>query len=158
MGNRLLFLLILVLVSAPSAWAAGEQPVKPGPKDKCPVCGMFVAKYPDFIAVITFGDKTRAYFDGVKDMMKYYFNLQKFNPSKTRDDIARIHVTDYYSLGLIDGFKAFYVTGSDIYGPMGKELIPFEKEEDAKEFLKDHKGKALLRFQDITDDLVKGLD
>jgi nitrous oxide reductase accessory protein NosL len=91
-------------------------------------------------------------------MTKYYFNLQKYSPSKNREDIAQIHVTDYYSLSLIDGFKAFYISGSDIYGPMGRELIPFEKEADAKEFLKDHKGKAVLRFQDITKDIMKGLD
>jgi nitrous oxide reductase accessory protein NosL len=91
-------------------------------------------------------------------MMKYYFNLQKYDPSKKHDDIAQIHVTDYYSLRFIDGSKAFYVSGSDIYGPMGKELIPFEKEAAASEFLKDHKGKALLRFQDINKDVMKGLD
>jgi len=156
-GIALIIPAILLLI-IPSLWAADKSSVKPGPKDKCPVCGMFVAKYPDFIAVVTFEDKTRAFFDGVKDMMKYYFNLQKYNPSKKRDDITQIHVTDYYSMELVDGFKAFYVVGSDIYGPMGKELIPFEKEGDAKEFLNDHKGKALLRFQDITDDLVKRLD
>jgi hypothetical protein len=33
-----------------------------------------------------------------------------------------------------------------------------EKEEGAKEFLRDHKGKAVLRFQDINSDVMKGLD
>jgi copper chaperone NosL len=153
-----LILLAFLLLSIPSVWAVDKGFIKPGPKDKCPVCGMFVAKYPDFVAVLTFKDGTRAFFDGVKDMMKYYLNLQKYNPSKKRNDIAQIHVTDYYSMGFIDGFKAFYVSGSDIHGPMGKELIPFEKEGDAHEFLKDHKGKAVLRFQDITNDVVKRLD
>ena len=147
-----------ILAGASPLWAQGKNAVKPGPKDKCPVCGMFVAKYPDFIAVVTFKDGTHAFFDGVKDMMKYYFNLQKYNPSKKRDDISQTHVTDYYSLGSIDGFKAFYVSGSEIYGPMGKELIPFEKEAEAREFLKDHKGKAVLRFKDIHKDVMKGLD
>ena len=156
-----LFLIIvagLLLVCAPLLWAQGGKTVKPGPKDKCPVCGMFVAKYPDFVAALTFKDGTHAFFDGVKDMMRYYFNLQKYNPSKKRGGITQVHVTDYYSLGFVDGFKAFYVSGSDIYGPMGKELIPFEKEPAAREFLKDHKGKAVLRFQDINKDVMKGLD
>jgi len=157
-GKRLIVILALVLFSAPALWAADKEPLKPGPKDKCPVCGMFVAKYPDFVAVLSFKDRTHAFFDGVKDMMKYSFNLQKYNPSKKHEDIARIHVTDYYSLNLVDGFNALYVSGSDIYGPMGRELIPFEKEADAKEFLKDHKGKAVLRFQDINKDVMKELD
>jgi copper chaperone NosL len=131
---------------------------KPGPKDKCPVCGMFVAKYPDFVAVVSFRDNTHAFFDGVKDMMKYYFHLEKYSPSKKHDQIREIHVTDYYSLSLIDGSKAYYVVGSDIYGPMGREFIPFEKEGDAKEFLKDHKGKTVLQFQDINFNLVMKLD
>jgi nitrous oxide reductase accessory protein NosL len=159
MKRLFLFLLAgLFLTNVPLLCAQEGKVVKPGPKDKCPVCGMFVAKYPDFIAVLTFKDETHAFFDGVKDMMKYYFSLQKYSPSKKRDDIGQIHVTDYYSLGLVDGFKAFYVVGSDVYGPMGKELIPFEKEADAGEFRKDHKGKSVLRFQDITQDIVKGLD
>ena len=158
--KRLLLIIVagLLLVYAPSLWAQEGKATKPGPKDKCPVCGMFVAKYPDFVAALTFKDGTHAFFDGVKDMTKYYFNLQKYSPSKNLEDIAQIHVMDYYSLSLIDGFKAFYVSGSDIYGPMGRELLPFQKEVDAKEFLKDHKGKAVLRFQDITKDIMKGLD
>jgi copper chaperone NosL len=151
-------LLVGVLEGAPLLWAQGVKAIKPGPKDKCPVCGMFVAKYPDFVAVLGFKDGTPAFFDGVKDMMRYYFNLEKYNPSKKREDLAQIHVTDYYTLGFVDGFKAFYVSGSDIHGPMGKELIPFQKEGDAKEFLKDHKGKAVLQFQDISADVVKRLD
>jgi len=30
---------------------------------------------------------------------------------------------------------------SDVYGPMGRELIPFEKMKDAEEFMTDHKVK-----------------
>jgi nitrous oxide reductase accessory protein NosL len=67
-------------------------------------------------------------------------------------------VTDYYSLNLIDGTKAVYIAGSDVFGPMGRELIPFEKDLEAKGFLKDHRGKSLLRFQDVTHSIVKGLD
>ncbi len=159
MKRLFLFLLAgLFLTNVPLLCAQEGKVVKPASKDKCPVCGMFVAKYPDFVAALTFKDETHAFFDGVKDMMKYYFSLQKYNPSKKSQDIAQIRVTDYYSLGLVDGFRAFYVLGSDVYGPMGKELIPFEKEAHAGEFLKDHKGKAVLRFQDITQDIVKGLD
>jgi copper chaperone NosL len=148
----------ILLVFEPFLWAQERGPLTPGPKDKCPVCGMFVAKYPDFVAVVSFRDGTHAYFDGVKDMMKYYFNLQKYNPSKKRSDIVQIHVTDYYSLSLIDGSKAYYVSGSDIYGPMGREFIPFEKEGDAGEFLKDHRGKSVLQFQDMNTELVMRLD
>jgi copper chaperone NosL len=135
-----------------------RKPIKPSPKDKCPVCGMFVAKYPDFLAQILFKDGSSAFFDGTKDMFKYYLNLKKYQPSTNVSDIDGIYVTNYYDLTLTDGLAAYYVLGSDIYGPMGRELIPFEKEADAREFMKDHQGKSILRFKEITYEIVKSLD
>ena len=152
------FVLIILLLVTPRLWAGEIKPVQPGPKDRCPVCGMFVAKYPDFLAQIVYTDGSRAFFDGVKDMMKYYFNLKKYSPRKTPSDMVSIYVTDYYRLEFIDGRRAVYVVGSDMYGPMGKELIPFEKKIEAQEFMKDHKATAMLTFEEIDLLLVKGLD
>jgi len=146
------------MVSVAVLWADEATPLKPGPKDKCPVCGMFVAKYPDWVASVTLKDGTRVFFDGVKDMLKYYFNMARYAPGKTAADIQAVHVTDYYRLEPIDGRQAFYVVGSDVYGPMGRELIPFEKEAQAREFMKDHKGKTVLPFDQIDFPLVIGLD
>jgi nitrous oxide reductase accessory protein NosL len=155
----LVLLLTLTLSLTFSLSYGGERkPIKPTLKDKCPVCGMFVAKYSDWMAQIIFKDGAYAVFDGTKDMFKYYLNLKKYNASKRLEDIDSIYVTDYYNLALIDGHQAFYVMGSDIYGPMGRELIPFGKETDAKEFMKDHKGKSTLRFREITHEVIKNLD
>jgi nitrous oxide reductase accessory protein NosL len=137
---------------------ATSGPVTVAKEDKCPVCGMFVAKYPDFVAQIVFTDGTYAVFDGAKDMFKYYFNLAKYNPAKKTSDIAFVYVTDYYSLTLIDGQTAHYVIGSDVFGPMGRELIPLAQEQEARSFMKDHAGKQLLRFEAVTPELLKDLD
>ena len=156
---RLKAILLLILLLFASPLGAGDgAPVKPGSGDKCPVCGMFVAKYPDWTAEIIFSDGSVVFFDGVKDMLKYYFNLKKYNPRKAHADIRSIFVMDYYAVEFIDGRKALYVSGSDTYGPMGKELIPFEKEAQAQEFLKDHKGKAILTFGEIDPAVIKGID
>ena len=154
------FVLLITLTLTLGTGSPGSErtPVKPGPRDKCPVCGMFVAKYPDWGAEILFKDGTHAFFDGAKDMFKYYFNLKNYHPSKTTGDIDSIYVTDYYDLTWTDGNKAFYVIGSDVYGPMGRELIPFKEEAGAKDFLKDHKGKSILKFKEVTPEVVKGLD
>lgn len=150
-------LLMVCILTAP-AYAGDKKPLKPEKKDKCPVCGMFVAKYPDFIAEIIFRDGSCAFFDGVKDMGKYYFNLEKYNPGKTVRDIDSLYVTDYYDMVLIDGSQALYVIGSDVYGPMGRELIPFRTLPDAQEFMRDHRGTAILQFQEITPKILEGLD
>jgi len=152
----ILFLMLTVLAAV--ALAAGKGPVAPTPKDKCPVCGMFVKKYPDWISQVVFKDGSYAVFDGAKDLFKYYHGLKKYNPSRSPADIDAVYVTDYYRLELIDGYAAYYVVGSDVLGPMGHELIPFAKADDAREFMKDHKGKAILKFNDLTPDRMKGLD
>jgi copper chaperone NosL len=149
---------LIVLLFFSIAFSADRKPVKPSPKDKCPVCGMFVSKYPDWAAQIIFKDGSYAVFDGVKDMFIYYFSLSKYNPTKKTSDIDSIYVTEYYGLTLMDGFRAFYVIGSDVYGPMGKELIPLAEEGEAKEFLDDHSGKSILTFKEITPDVIKSTD
>jgi copper chaperone NosL len=151
-------LIVVLLWLASASPAEAKDPVKPGEKDKCPVCGMFVAKYPDFVAQVIFKDGSYAVFDGVKDMLKYYFDIKKYTPSKSQSDIDSIYVTDYYDLTTIDGYSAFYVLGSDVFGPMGKELIPFEAEDDSKEFMVDHVGKTLLKFKEINSNTLKDLD
>ena len=130
--------------------------------EKCPVCGMFVAKYPRWAAQIfyTHDDHEHKFsFDGVKDLMKFYFNPKKWGDYPvSKDNISRIVVTDYYSQEAIDGMKAFYVIGSDVYGPMGNELIPFINESDAKTFKDDHSGTKIIRFDKIKEDEVYKLD
>ncbi len=143
------------LLSALTAYAAGAP--TPSPKDKCPVCGMFVAKYPDWTAVITFRDGTSQFFDGAKDMFTYYHAVRKYSPKRDQASMSSITVRDYYALKQIDARTAFFVIGSDVSGPMGHELIPFAKEADAREFLKDHKGKKIVRFNDVSAALAKGL-
>jgi len=150
--------LCVFLLLASAAPAADDKPVKPSNKEKCPVCGMFVAKYPDWIGRITFKDGTMAFFDGAKDLFKYYFNLKKYRPGKTAADIQAIHVTEYYQLKDFNARQAFFVFGSDVYGPMGRELIPFAKEQDAKVFMKDHQGKKIVRFDEINPLVIEKLD
>ena len=110
---------------------------------------MFVAKYPDFVAQVIFQDGSYAVFDGAKDMFKYYPQPEKIRPGKTgrgyRFDLRnrllqpgahrRIH-------GLVCNRAAMYTA------PWGRNSSPSRKESDARGFMKDHKGKSLLRFKE----------
>ena len=151
-------LLFLLLLPVLSARAADLKPRTPKPSDKCPVCGMFVAKYPDFAGQVVFRDGVVYFFDGAKDLFKYYLNLATYSPRRKQQDIAAIFVTSYYSLAPIDGRKAWYVSGSDVFGPMGRELVPFENEAEAREFKTDHKGKAVLKFPEVTLGILRDLE
>jgi copper chaperone NosL len=148
--------LILVLVAG-LAPAAEKAPAVPATA-KCPVCGMFVARYPDWAGSIRFRDGATVYFDGPKDLFTCYLAVGKYAPGRDRSDIAALSVKDYYALTVIDARKAFYVIGSDVRGPMGKELVPFAKGDDARGFLNDHRGKRVLRFGEITPETLKALE
>ncbi|APW65143.1 hypothetical protein LPB137_04450 [Poseidonibacter parvus] len=135
--------------------AANKDKMIKVPNDaKCPVCGMFVSKYPKWVAQIDVKEKHTHYFDGVKDMMKFYFNPEKFEHNHSKNDISKMLVTDYYTLNAIDAKNAFYVIGSNIYGPMGEELIPFKNKKEANSFSKSHFGKKILKFEEIKEELL----
>ena len=84
--------------------------------------------------------------------------MGRYAPGKTPADIAAVQVTDYYALEPIDGRTAFYVVGSDVFGPMGKELIPFAKKAEAEEFLKDHRAARSTPGRRSHRTLIKALE
>lgn len=152
-------LLVLMSVSgygAPKTQKNGGT-AAPGPNDKCPVCGMFVSRYPAWIASIGLESGRTLFFDGPKDLFACLSDLKRHLPGVAPGMITLVTVRDYYSLAAIDGRTAWYVLGSDVYGPMGHELIPFAKESDARGFMRDHGGKRLVRFRDVTPSLLATL-
>jgi nitrous oxide reductase accessory protein NosL len=84
--------------------------------------------------------------------------MPRWAPGHRAEDIALVAVTEYYGVTRIDARQAWYVIGSDVLGPMGHELIPLATREDAEEFLSDHAGKRILRFGDVTHELLGNLD
>ena len=153
----ILALLLLFSLSL-AAQAETLKVPNPGPRDTCPVCGMFVAKYPAWVATVLYQDGHAHHFDGAKDLFKYLFDLPRWAPGHRAEDMTAIAVTEYYGLSRIPAREAWYVIGSDVPGPMGHELVPLATEADAKEFLRDHAGKRILRFDDVTPELPAKLD
>ena len=115
-------------------------------------------KYPDWSAQIIFTDGAVLFFDGAKDLFKFYFDIKKYAPDKSEKDIAAIYVTEYYEMKVIKAEDAFFVIGSDVYGPMGHELIPLASKADADEFMRDHKGRRILKFEAVKPAMIKKLD
>ena len=156
-----------LLITSPAPAQEGVTPTQasavevppPGQRDVCPVCGMFVAKYPEWVATVVYSDGHAHFFDGAKDMFKFLHDVPKYGlPGHTAADIAIVAVTDYYDVRTIDAHDAFYVIGSDVYGPMGHELVPLASEADADAFMKDHKGRRVLRFDEVTAQIPVNLD
>lgn len=149
---------LLLLGVLPHAWPGSVDLPPPRADDTCPVCGMFVAKYPAWVASVRYRDGHLHHFDGAKDLFKYLLDLARWAPGHRSEEIDTVGVTEYYTLGRIDAGAAWYVIGSDVLGPMGHELIPLETREDAEEFLRDHRGVRILRRDEVTAELLERLD
>lgn len=155
---KVLFLALILSLWLPAFGAAGPKTPLPveqvGVREKCPVCGMFVARYPHWITQLHLATGKVHFFDGMKDLLAYYFNPESFGGGKGVE-VTAIWAKDYYTLQWIDGRSAYYVIGSGIHGPMGHEFIPLDSEEKAQTFLRDHQGREILRFEEITPELVQ---
>jgi len=148
-------LVISLLIQMP-AWAKEVQVETVDEKARCPVCGMFVSKYQQWLTQVRLLDGRVETFDGVKDMMAYIFAPESYGATKGAV-VQDVLVKDYYSQEWLDGRISVYVTGSDVLGPMGHELIPFKSLAGAENFFKDHHGKNLFKFSEISPDLVNSL-
>jgi len=145
--------LVVALLSVTAIVVALEGPPPPGPKDRCAVCGMFVAKYPNWIATIVYTDEDPLFFDGPKDLFRYLVREQKQGNAE-----AEIWVTDYYTTKPLKAREAVYVAGSDVLGPMGAELVPLATAALAENFRADHGGGEVLTFDDVDDTVLQSLD
>ncbi len=65
-------------------------------------------------------------------------------------------VKDFNDSTRVDGAKACYVVGSNVLGPMAKELIPFATEEAARKF-QQRNGDALDPYAKIAMESIKPL-
>ncbi|MBF0458893.1 MAG: nitrous oxide reductase accessory protein NosL [Nitrospirae bacterium] len=141
-------LICVLLIIAVSVAAYAAEPHKPSASDKCAVCGMLVGPHSKWLSQIIFKDGTVMFFDGPKDMFKFYFNVPTYAPTRTQADITDIYVTEYYTAKPVKAQGVVYVIGSDVMGPMGKEFVPLT-EEKANSFMVDHKGQKILKFDEI---------
>ncbi len=145
--------LIVACLVLTATVTASEGPPAPGPKDRCAVCGMFVAPFPNWIATIIETDGARRFFDGPKDLFRF---LLGEGASVVPD--AEIWVTDYYTTKPLRARDAMYVLGSDVLGPMGAELVPLTSTEAAESFRVDHGGEDPLTFDEIDAAVMRSLE
>ena len=148
---------LLVMPGLAAASTAGPIP-QPGYDVRSPVSGMRPASHPEWLAAIRFEDGETVYFSGPKGMFKYLLLLPRHAPDRSAADIADIYVTDFYSDRLTDAREAHYIVGSRATGPMGHEAVPVASRLEAEAFMREHDGKAILGFDEVTAEVVEALD
>jgi len=143
--------------ASPQAGEVGmHQPMTIPENVSCGKCGMYPAKYPRWQSQIVFRDGTMTPFDGCKCMFNYIVAMGEFDKTHSRDEIFAIWVKDFNSESWINGVDAYYVVGSNMMGPMGKELIPFADQEDATKFHQEQGGRMMM-YSQITPEVLKNL-
>jgi hypothetical protein len=63
-------------------------------------------------------------------------------------------VTEHLSRTERPAREVFFVTGTDLQGPMGADLVPVDSRERAEQVRQSHHGDAVLTFAEVTPDVV----
>ncbi|MDJ0781889.1 MAG: nitrous oxide reductase accessory protein NosL [Desulfosarcinaceae bacterium] len=110
-------------------------------QDRCPVCGMYPARYPQHKSQLQTRDKTIYHFCSTQCLFTFLKQPKDHVEASVMPFL--IWVVDFEGGQWIYAKSAYYVVGSKQYGPMGKEAIPFRSRSSAESFAAQHGGKVL---------------
>ncbi len=148
---------LLTLAQAPVAAAADLSPQYVQRSTRCPVCGMYPYRTPQWMGQIVFNDQSASTFDSPVDMFRFLNNMVLFDKQHKAADVGAIWVADYGTKAWVDAKKAFYVIGSKALGPMNDPNLPaFATREAADAHIKAQGGKV-LQFSEVTREVIKSL-
>jgi nitrous oxide reductase accessory protein NosL len=168
---RKIFIMILLLSALASASTDNNKTWEAKPIEKsytidfdkntsCLVRNIPLYKDPKWVAKIEVRNGKTVYFCSPKSMFEFYFRPGKWYDVGVRSerDFSKIVVMDYMSLKAIDAEKAYFVYGSRAISPAGDDLVPFATEDDAKKFAKKYSGKRIMKFDEVSDALIRLLN
>lgn len=124
---------------------------EPTEKDACTVCGMYPASYPKHNCQIWTMDDRTLHFCSTQCMVNYNADPSKYvkEPAKTKMAWVTLFSDGMYE----SAFGTYYVVGSQVNGPMGREAIPFKLKKIAEEFVMANGGK-IVSFPQLAPELV----
>jgi copper chaperone NosL len=126
--------------------------VDPVEQDRCSVCNMIPAKYPNFKTQLVMADKKRFHFCSTQCLFEFTQDPSRYGA--TTGEVGDVWLHDYVSGRYIFGKNAYYVVGSKIHGPMGPEAIAFDLKSEAADFAKANNGQV-LKFEKVTPAAIK---
>lgn len=109
---------------------------------RCAQCGMRIEGTSRWRAGLTTRGGEKLSFDAPKCMLR---TLVSARGRGARD----AWVLEYYGGHRIRAAAATFVTGSDVLGPMGPDLVPLADRAAAERFAVDHGNRALVRLGEI---------
>ncbi|GMG93994.1 hypothetical protein Cmtc_52140 [Cupriavidus sp. TKC] len=141
----------------PASGIAPDAPRAVPVNARCPVCGAFPSRVPEWAAQVIFADGDAYFFDSPLSLFIYLRNLPRYAPSRTASEIAASYVRATEGGQWIATNEAVYVRGSSVPGPMRQGNLPaFEDVMAARHFISRHGG-TVLHSPDITVQLLQDL-
>ncbi|MGD9899242.1 MAG: nitrous oxide reductase accessory protein NosL [Calditrichaceae bacterium] len=119
----------------------------------CANCGMITNEYPVWEKTMVSADHGTEYFDSAKCMF-----MVILDSAKAPGQISEIITKDFITSNELDARDAYYVMGSDVMGPMGKDLVSFGSRNAAQTFVSEHGGDEVLEFSDINMAVIQKLN
>lgn len=120
----------------------------------CPIKGVKINKNIDWLGFVEYKDGTIIAISSPK----YTFSYYNTKLAKEKNEISNILVTDFYTKKIIDAKKAFYVFGSNVMSIGGDDIIPFEDEKSANDFLLKNSGKNIYKFNRMNERFIEYLN
>ena len=139
--------ILLLIVALGITGCASAKPQKIEQHSQCPLCGMYPVRYPQFNCQIVFKDGSYEAFDSAVGLLVYLLFPDK--TGLTLKPVAGIYFKDYLKGTWVESENAFFVTGSEIMGPMGIEFLLVDNEPAAKELKKAENGQDIIPFREI---------
>ncbi|MGE8375731.1 MAG: nitrous oxide reductase accessory protein NosL, partial [Diaphorobacter nitroreducens] len=137
---------------------------RPIPVDaRCPVCGMFPARSPDWAAQVIFRNGDAQFFDSPLSLFMYLQDVARYSPGRNARDIMAHYVTDTARPAAAggarwtDALSAYYVHGSSARGPMRAGNLPAFSTREAAQAFAAQRGGTVLAFGAVDAPLIAQL-
>jgi len=126
----------------------------------CLIRHLKVYKYPRWIAKIELKNGKKIFFSSPKSMFEFYFNSEKWLDidAESKSDFKNIIVTDYETLKPVNAKDTFFIYGSRVISPGGDDLVAIKDKQKAKLFAEKYNGKRILKFNEVSDALIRLLN
>ncbi|MDP2448938.1 nitrous oxide reductase accessory protein NosL [Polaromonas sp.] len=137
----------------------GLHAPRPVPADaRCPVCGMYPARSPEWAAQVIFDNGDTQFFDSPLSLFTYLQDVGRYTRGRQASKVAASYVTDASSGAWIRAMDAVYVNGSSAAGPMRAGNLPaFSSAALAQRFVS-ARGGVLLEAGQISPQLLQNLN
>jgi copper chaperone NosL len=118
------------------------------PRPRCAWCGMIVAEADGWRARGVGEDGQVLHFDAPKCLFRHRFD---------RGEVTSPQMVEYYSQELVRAEGLYFVLGSDLRSPMGRDIVPVDGLRNAEQLMEDHHGDRVVRYREVTPSMIRPL-